>query len=89
VTSTATERFRKAPRQLPPHIQEQAREAFEQFRADPAHPSLHFKRVHTTRPIYSARVSLGYRALAVKEQDVWIWFWIGSHADYDHLIGQG
>lgn len=37
-------------------------------------------------PIYSARVGLGYRALAVREGGTWIWFWIGNHADYDRLL---
>jgi len=38
------------------------------------------------RPIFSARVGLGYRALAVRNGDALIWFWIGSHADYDKLL---
>ena len=29
--------------------------------------SLQFKQVHPARPIFSARVALGYRALAVRE----------------------
>jgi hypothetical protein len=44
--------------------------------------------VHPTRPIFSARVGLGYRALAVKEESAVIWFWIGSHADYDKLLAR-
>jgi hypothetical protein len=42
--------------------------------------------VHPTRPIYSARVTLGYRALGVRDGDTMIWFWIGSHSDYDGMI---
>lgn len=38
------------------------------------------------RSIYSARVGLGYRALAVRDGDDVVWFWIGTHADYDQLI---
>jgi hypothetical protein len=34
------------------------------------------------------RVGLNYRAVGVRDgQDV-IWFWIGSHAEYDKLIQQ-
>ena len=40
------------------------------------------------RPIFSARVSLGYRALAIREEDTWVWFWIGSHSDYDQLLSR-
>ncbi len=67
-------------------MQDQARLAYRLFRDNPEHPSLRFKPVHPKRPIYSARVGLGYRALAVRDGDAVIWFWIGSHADYDHLL---
>jgi hypothetical protein len=36
--------------------------------------------------IYSARISLDYRALAVLKGDRIIWYWIGSHAEYDRLV---
>jgi hypothetical protein len=42
--------------------------------------------VHTREPVYSARVGLGYRALAVRDGDVVIWFWIGSHAECDRIL---
>jgi len=29
---------------------------------------------------------LGYRALAVRDDDTWVWFWIGNHGDYDSLL---
>jgi len=63
-----------------------AREAYRRFRADPNHPSLRFKKVHAIEPIYAARVGLGYRALAVLDGDVTVWFWIGTHDDYDQLL---
>ena len=56
------------------------------FQRNPNHPGLQFKQVHSTRPIYSARISLDYRALGILEGDEMIWFWIGSHADYDRLL---
>jgi hypothetical protein len=30
---------------------------------------------------------LHYRALAVEHEGEVLWFWIGSHADYDKLLG--
>jgi hypothetical protein len=86
VTSHTTGAFRKAFATLPADIQDRAREAFKIFSENPAHPSLQFKQVHPTRPIYSARVSLQYRALAIRNGEDWLWFWIGSHADYDKLL---
>ena len=53
---------------------------------DPWHPSLYFKQIHGTEPIYSVRISLGWRAVGVRSGNTVIWYWIGSHADYDKLI---
>ena len=57
-------------------------------RENPGHPSLHFKKVHDRDPIYSARVTLGYRAVGLLEDDEITWFWIGTHAGYDRLLDQ-
>ncbi len=81
-------RFRQAFERLPAHVRQQAREAYKRFREDPAHPSLRYKRVHPTMPIYSVRISRDYRALGVRDGDTIIWFWIGSHSDYDRLISR-
>ncbi len=40
----------------------------------------------STEPIYSVRISRGYRALGLRDGDLVTWFWIGSHADYDKLL---
>jgi hypothetical protein len=56
---------------------------FELLKADPQHPSLHFKRVGR---FHSVRVGAHYRALAVDAPDGVLWFWIGSHADYDRIV---
>lgn len=61
--SRTTDRFWKAFDALPPHVQERARVAYAVFASDPSHPSLRFKQVHASRPIYSARVGLAIRAL--------------------------
>jgi hypothetical protein len=44
--------------------------------------------VHPNLPIYSARVSKNYRAVGVRNESGIIWFWIGTHADYDKLLSQ-
>jgi hypothetical protein len=49
----------------------------------PASRSLHLKKVGR---FWSARVGLRYRALAIEVDEDLLWFWIGSHADYDRLI---
>ena len=65
-----------------------ARQAYLLWRQDPFHPSLNFKQVHQQKPIYSLRIGLSYRALGVKEGGTIVWFWIGSHEQYNNLIKQ-
>ena len=86
MTSRRTPRFKKAFNALPPDIKELARSAFRQFQENPSHPSLRFKQVHTTAPVFAARVGLHHRALATRDGDTLIWFWIGSHGEYDTLL---
>jgi hypothetical protein len=86
VRSRATPRFWAAYRGLPTEIRDLAQKAYRLFRDNPGHPSLHFRKVHVRDPIYSARVTLGYRALGLLEDEDITWFWIGSHAEYDRLI---
>ena len=84
--SRTTASFRRAYGELPQHIQRRAREAYRLFTDNPSHPSLRFRQVHPARPIYSVRITLGYRALGVRDGDVIIWFWIGLHGEYERLI---
>jgi hypothetical protein len=55
-------------------------------KANPAHPGLQFKKLEGEDSIYSARIGLGYRALAVMKADHVVWYWIGSHSEYDRLV---
>jgi len=73
---------------LPGETQLRARKAFEQFRADPAHPGLHFKRVNNEDPIYSVRIGSNHRALGLLKGDTITWFWVGTHDGYERVIGE-
>ena len=86
MNSTTTERFWKCYAALPAEVRSQAKEAYALFLKDPYYPSLHFKRIHSTRPIFSVRIGIGYRAVGIVEGAEITWFWIGSHADYDNLL---
>ncbi|MBI1870875.1 MAG: hypothetical protein HYS07_06765 [Chlamydiae bacterium] len=83
-----TERFRKAFAKLPKEVQSQARDAYKQFKQNPFYPSLRYKRVHSTKPIYSVRITLEYRAIGVQIENEIIWFWIGSHDDDAKLLSR-
>lgn len=64
--------------------------AFSQFKQNPHQPSLRFKRVGSKRgkSLWSVRVGLGWRALAVEIDDGLLWIWIGRHDEYERLIRQ-
>jgi hypothetical protein len=68
---------------LPRSIQELANRNFDLLKKNPRHPSLHVKKVGR---YWSARVGQRHRALAVEIEDGLIWFWIGTHSDYDKLV---
>jgi hypothetical protein len=88
MSSRTTRRFRELFASLPAHVQRQARESYRLFRNNPLHPGLHFKQVFPDPPIYSVRGGIGYRAVGVRDGDTMVWYWIGSHAAYDHLLAQ-
>jgi len=71
-------------RALPAEVQGLADKSFSLLKADSRHPSLHFKKVGR---FWSARVGLHYRAVAVEAPDRLLWFWIGTHAEYDKIVG--
>jgi hypothetical protein len=88
MNSRTTRQFRTLFAALPAAVQRQAREAYRLFRQNLAHPGLRFKKVFADPPIYSARVGISYRAVGVRDGAAMIWYWIGSHADYDKHLKQ-
>lgn len=68
---------------LPNHIQELADKNFGLLKENPQHPSLHLKKVGR---YWSARVGMKHRALAVEMAEGLLWFWIGTHAEYDSVL---
>ncbi|MEC4985084.1 MAG: hypothetical protein SAJ37_06885 [Oscillatoria sp. PMC 1068.18] len=86
--SQTTAKFWKAFDKLPETIQETARETYKIWQQNPDHPSLKFKQIHPIKPIYSVRIGLNWRTVGIKEENTMIWFWIGSHSEYDRLISK-
>jgi len=70
---------------LPNEVRVQADRDFDLLKTDARHPSLHLKRIGR---FWSVRVGLHYRALAIEDASDLVWFWIGSHDDYDRLLRQ-
>jgi hypothetical protein len=80
-----TARFRTCLVRLPEAVQRVARHNFGLLKENPTHPSLHFKKVGK---LWSARVGINHRALAVEDGGDFIWVWIGPHDEYRRLIKQ-
>jgi hypothetical protein len=68
-------------------VQRLAAGTYSRWRRDPRHPGLNFKKIHGREEIYSVRIGIHWRAIGRLDDDTVTWFWIGSHADYDRLIG--
>ena len=81
-----TDQFWERYHALPADVRGVADKCFRLLRENPRHPSLQFKKVGH---FWSARVGLAHRALAVEDDEGFIWVWIGSHADYDRMIRPG
>lgn len=79
----ANPKFWAAYDRLPREVQQLADKNFDLLKSNPHHASLGFKRVNR---YWSVRIGLSHRALAVRDGDDLIWFWIGEHGEYDRLI---
>jgi hypothetical protein len=84
----ATADFWKAYQALPTVIRLRAEKQFSLLKTNPQHPSLQLKKVgdRFNNEVWSARVTLSYRALALKRPDGYLWFWIGDHEGYDTIL---
>lgn len=85
MTHHANARFWRCYRALPAEVRDLADRNYALLKANPKHRSLHFKQIGA---LWSVRVGLHYRALATAVEDDLVWFWIGSHAEYDKLVGR-
>lgn len=86
--SQTTNRFWKAYDKLPSSVQKTVKKIYRRWQENPYDPNLKFKQIHPVKPIYSVRIGLDWRVVGIKEENTVIWFWIGSHAEYDKLISQ-
>ncbi len=69
---------------LPEAVQRQARERFRLWQDDAFSSHLHFKLLFDD--VWSVRVNQSHRAVGRRRGNLIVWFWIGSHAEYDQLL---
>jgi hypothetical protein len=85
VSHHASPDFWDCYRLLPDEVQALAGRAFALLKENPRHPSLQFKKAGR---YWSARVGLHHRAVGIEAPDGIIWFWIGTHKEYDKLLSE-
>lgn len=86
VRSLGTRRFWNLFESLPPDVQKLAVRAYDLWRNNPNHPSLHFRRLRGSKHHFTVRIGEHYRALGRLSGDTIVWVWVGSHSDYDRLV---
>jgi hypothetical protein len=85
--SKATARFWKLYQQLPPAVQNLAVKNYRLWLDNPAHPSLAFKKLQGGQNLVSVRIGDHYRAVGLAESAGIVWVWIGTHEQFNHLLG--
>jgi hypothetical protein len=83
VKSVTASQFWKLYQALPETVRQEAKEAFRLFCSNPAHPGLSFERIRYEPNSWSVRITRGYRAVGRKHGDTIVWYWIGTHAEFD------
>lgn len=90
--SFKTDSFNKIFTSLPKEIQSQATDVFKKWQQEPN--SINMKPLNVTNGVvWSAEINSRYRALAIRDKDndnkaCYVWFWAGSHEDYNNMLGQ-
>jgi hypothetical protein len=79
----STRQFWLRHAKLPPDAQRRADKCFALLKSNPSHPSLQFKRIGD---VWSVRIDLFYRAVAVEDGADYIWVWIGPHGEYERIL---
>jgi hypothetical protein len=69
--------------ELPKEIQKAALKQYNLWLQDPHHPSLRFKKVGSH---WSVRVTDDYRSVGIMDGDTVIWYFIGTHAEYNRVL---
>lgn len=87
MTSKGTRRFWKLYQELPKPVQKLAAKNYRLWRDNPRHPSLNFKKLSGPGERFSIRVGDHYRALGHQVSGGYEWVWIGTHEDYNKLVG--
>lgn len=81
--SRASSKFWASYQQLPPEVQQRARKQYRLWTENPNHRSLRFKKI---KGFWSTWIDVRYRALGIMDGDTVVWFWIGTHDEYEQIL---
>ncbi|GAB6058899.1 type II toxin-antitoxin system RelE family toxin [Desulfonatronum parangueonense] len=77
--------FWKGYKKLQEDIQRLADNKFELFKDNPHHPSLGFAKKGN---VWTVDVGYHHRAIGYREGNEIVWFWIGTHEEYNTLMNR-
>ena len=86
--------FREQYDALPEPVKALAVKTFRMFLVNAQHPALSCHELKPTRrgrhiaESYAVYLSMKYRAIYFVSGDTNVWYWIGTHAEYDHFTGK-
>ncbi len=89
-----TSGYREQYKRLPRDVQELTRKVALRFHTDPQLRSLRHHQLKDCKTgshkpgTWSVGITMQYRALYVKDGDINIWYWIGTHAAYNKFAGR-
>ena len=93
IRNVRTHQFKERFAQLPAKIQDAAKDAYRLFLSDPYSPQLRNHELHDgnkgrhRKASRAVSVTRRYRAIYTIDGDTYVWYWIGSHEDYNDFIG--
>lgn len=88
-----TREFRYLYGELPVRIRALGLKTYELFLQNPQHPSLGLhalknnSRGSHTDDSFAVSITMRYRAIFFADGNVNVWYWVGTHADYDRFTG--
>ncbi len=82
--SQTQEDFWISYRAQPLDIQQLARKKYRFWERDAFNAALYFKPLF--RNVWSVGINQNYRALGRRRDNLIVWFWIGTHNEYDKLL---
>jgi len=85
--SFRTKAFRKLYNELPDFVRQKAQSNYKKWIQNPYNSEIKFENIY--KNFWSASIGYSYRAIGkMVENNIIVWFGIGTHEDYNQIIKQ-